>query len=629
MSGTQVDWSAFDRDYKRRRIELPTYPFQRQRHWLEPSRNGHRKGTSSQGRDRTHPLLGHRLQLAGTRECRFESRISLESPAYLEHHRIFDAHIFPAAAYLEMALAAGSALFKSESLVLEDVLFKQALVLSDKEERIVQLVLVPDTAAQCTFQIFSLATDNEASASSAILHATGRIRVEERGAERPGVDLDALRTEITEEVSVEHFYRELRERGFDFGPSFQAIDKLWRNDRQALGCLRLPKDGGAYKLHPVLLDACSQVSGAISAGKPEPATYVQVGIDRLRVYRPPKNLLWAHVRMRSGEDSGGRTTLADLRLFDETGAVVAELEGQSARPVTRELLLRAVQPDSRDEFYDIEWLPRMRSTTQEPPNYLPTPETIAAGLLPLIAESISRPDLVAYGEVLNQLDAVSVSYVTRAFERMGWSFRLKERFATARIAAELQVAEPRRRLLARLLEMLADQGMLQRHEGEWEVTHVPPTEDPRERTRTLLAQHPGVDAEVTLLERCGSALPEVLQGTCDPLQLLFPQGDTTAVGHVYQDSPAARVASSLIQTAVCRALERLPRDRGLRILEVGGGTGGTTAAILPHLPAGQTEYVFTDVSPTIHRSSPTEVSAAFIHTLSGPGHRATCFRAGV
>ena len=33
--GVAVDWSGFDRDYPRRKVALPTYPFQRQRYWRE------------------------------------------------------------------------------------------------------------------------------------------------------------------------------------------------------------------------------------------------------------------------------------------------------------------------------------------------------------------------------------------------------------------------------------------------------------------------------------------------------------------------------------------------------------------------------------------------------------------
>jgi acyl transferase domain-containing protein/acyl carrier protein len=287
------------------------------------------------------------------------------SPRYLEHHRIFNAAIFPAAAYLEMALAAGADVLKSDCLILEDVVFRQALILPEDEERVVQLVLTPEENRQCSFQIFSLGVNGETSEPSSTLHASGRIQVEDRIPEPPRVDLSALRAQIAEEVPVERFYRELRERGFDFGPSFQAVDKLWRNNGEALGCIRAPKDTGDYKLHPVLLDACAQVSGAVSADLSEQATYIQVGIKRLCLYRPPKNQLWTHVRGHSCEDSGRRTSVADLRLLDETGAVVAELEGQSARCVTREALLGDIGPCA---LYELEWMPRQAQSHPAEPN---------------------------------------------------------------------------------------------------------------------------------------------------------------------------------------------------------------------------------------------------------------------
>ncbi|MFN6568072.1 type I polyketide synthase [Dendronalium sp. ChiSLP03b] len=41
VSGVAVDWTGFDRDYLRQQMALPTYPFQRQRYWMENSENGH------------------------------------------------------------------------------------------------------------------------------------------------------------------------------------------------------------------------------------------------------------------------------------------------------------------------------------------------------------------------------------------------------------------------------------------------------------------------------------------------------------------------------------------------------------------------------------------------------------
>ena len=39
IRGTNVDWSGFDRDYSRRRVQLPTYSWQHKRYWFEPNQS--------------------------------------------------------------------------------------------------------------------------------------------------------------------------------------------------------------------------------------------------------------------------------------------------------------------------------------------------------------------------------------------------------------------------------------------------------------------------------------------------------------------------------------------------------------------------------------------------------------
>jgi acyl transferase domain-containing protein/SAM-dependent methyltransferase len=95
---------------------------------------------------------------------------------------------------------------------------------------------------------------------------------------------------------------------------------------------------------------------------------------------------------------------------------------------------------------------------------------------------------------------------------------------------------------------------------------------------------------LTYLGRCADLLPAVLTGAESPLETLFPGGDYATVDFMYHDWEVPRYFNGLMAQVALAA----QAGRRLRVLEIGAGTGGTTAAILPLLT--NAEYVFTDVS---------------------------------
>ncbi|MDF5712971.1 MAG: SDR family NAD(P)-dependent oxidoreductase [Rhizonema sp. NSF051] len=242
-------------------------------------------------------------------------------------------------------------------------------------------------------------------------------------------------------------------------------------------------------------------------------------------------------------------------------------------------------------LYEVEWRPKVGYGL--PPNYLPTPKEVSDRLSPQLVQLITQPSLAVYREALAQLEILSVAYIVSAFRQMGWEFQCSERFSTPQIAEQLGVVSQHQQLFGRLLEIMVEAGILKRIDEDWEVVSTDEIQDPQSAIASL--SYPEAEAEITLLRRCGPKLAEVLRGECNPLQLLFPEGDTTTLTKLYQDAPMARVTNTLVQETVLSVLLRLPPGRGLRILEIGGGTGATTSYLLPHLKAERTEYVFTDI----------------------------------
>ena len=120
-----------------------------------------------------------------------------------------------------------------------------------------------------------------------------------------------------------------------------------------------------------------------------------------------------------------------------------------------------------------------------------------------------------------------------------------------------------------------------------------------------------------LLRRVGAALPAVLTGQADALDVLFPGGDPGAAVAVYDAPPFAAA-----QRALAAAIGSLGRP--LRVLELGAGTGALTAHLLRQLPPGSS-LLCTDVSDAFLAAlrrrfpdSPVLRTARFDIDLPGP-----------
>ena len=171
------------------------------------------------------------------------------------------------------------------------------------------------------------------------------------------------------------------------------------------------------------------------------------------------------------------------------------------------------------------------------------------------------------------------------------------------LRARLEVGEEHRRLFRRLLEMQVTTGVLTEADDGGFVVKVG-SEDPlpdgmADDVETLAdrigAQYAHGSNEIGLFRRSARALPDVLRGEADALTLLFSSGEPTAA-NLYLKAPVARAANRLLADAVGSLLAKLPEGRRLRVIEVGAGTGSATASVLPVLPEGGCDYVYTDIS---------------------------------
>jgi acyl transferase domain-containing protein/SAM-dependent methyltransferase/aryl carrier-like protein len=167
------------------------------------------------------------------------------------------------------------------------------------------------------------------------------------------------------------------------------------------------------------------------------------------------------------------------------------------------------------------------------------------------------------------------------------------------------VAERHRSLMDRWLMRLSDEGVLTSELSDGATVHSLPngvaTVDPdsvwTDVVRLLVGDEPLRD----YLANCAKRLLPVLRGAMNPLETLFPGGDGELATALYERSPGSAYVNR-IAAALVAARARLPVrtnagfPRRLRILEIGAGTGATTASVLAQLATEQVIYSFSDVS---------------------------------
>ena len=354
--------------------DLPVYPFQRRRYWLESAAARDRRRLG-----RAHPTVGRPRPSSESRR-RFTAALSIdpEVETWLLDHHVQGLIVLPGAGQLEAAYSAARLAWPDEDPWLESFLFRLPLSLppeGDPPE--FQLEVFSDEGQ---FEIASRSAAAEPPPPSSAAEppspgsaaepppprsapepppprsaAPGAWTVHTRGRLNPldpfpsvPVDLQAIRARVTTPVADPAlFYEELATTGLVLGPAFQGVRALWAEASSgeilarveppaalggaALGGPALEHELRRYFVHPALLDSVLQASslGSVTLGKR--GLFLPHRVRRLKFHRRPGvGPLWVYSRLVRAERADVEV---DLWALDEDGRAVIEIQGFSMRLV--------------------------------------------------------------------------------------------------------------------------------------------------------------------------------------------------------------------------------------------------------------------------------------------------------
>ncbi|WP_348534427.1 SDR family NAD(P)-dependent oxidoreductase, partial [Kitasatospora sp. GP82] len=340
VSGTTVDWPVLFEGTGARQTDLPTYAFQHQRFWPQT-------GTTAAGdvgaaglKATDHPLLSASVELPDNEGLLFTTRLSVQSHPWLADHVVMGSVLLPGTAFLELAIRAGD---EVDCDAVEELTLAAPLVLPEHGGVHLQLrVASADENGRRTFTVRS--RYEGADDTSWVRHATGVLAAREQHA----FDLDTSIWPPTgaEPVDLAGLYERMADSGFGYGPVFQGLRAAWRLGDDVFAEVALPDgvDGGAFGLHPALLDAALHVS----AFNGLPQGVVPFSWEGVSLHVAGASSVRVRVS-RTGEES------VSVAVADAGGGPVASVGSLVVRSVSADQL--GETPVSRDSLFRLDWVP--------------------------------------------------------------------------------------------------------------------------------------------------------------------------------------------------------------------------------------------------------------------------------
>jgi epothilone polyketide synthase D len=374
-NGVEVDFVAVEDGRDRRRLALPSYPFQKQRYWVQGLEGAGRvEDDSVQGEALTKfigapvsKIVGQRLSTPFTSETVFISHFSCETTPVLDDHVINGFLIVPAVFDVGMVLEAAAAMYGNGTKMLENIMIPSALVLNDIRSRPTQLVMTPDGDDKLGFNLLSYKGGPEGEEESWLQNCFGKLRIDNVNQEMSRVHETPLviqsRTEDYQDLKA--FYTFMYANEYELGPGFQLVDHIWNSDVEAMCRLVIQPASitNEFQLYPVYFDCCIQVIASIVGRQlndgDESVSFVPMAIEKFILYqtRTPSSVqLYCHTMLDGPIDLEKETINAQMAIIDDDGNVIAEAINFRVKKAGKELLMKSLQDDLTDWFYQYDFV---------------------------------------------------------------------------------------------------------------------------------------------------------------------------------------------------------------------------------------------------------------------------------
>ncbi|WP_432409141.1 SDR family NAD(P)-dependent oxidoreductase [Wukongibacter sp. M2B1] len=346
IAGADVDFDKLYRNAAYRRVNLPTYPFEKKSCWitLENNQIGVNEANDKYLKEINHPLLDSCLAQSLDTQI-YYTKFSVDKHWELSEHKVKGNYVAPGTTYLEMIREVYSRHINKNNMELRDIVFIKPMAVNYGETREVQTVIRINDGYYDVYIASRLDSDDLWTK-----HVEGKI-IDLDFDECKSYDIESIKERCVNRSDASHRYKS--EGVIDTGERWNTIKEIYLGDEELIAYLELDdrflEEVNIYGLHPALMDCGVN----IEIRSIDEDLYLPFYYKRLKIYGPMPQKFFSYTRRRANESKTKESVSFDISLIDQNGKAFAEVEGYTIKKVKERDLL--ISGKSGPDYYDLVW----------------------------------------------------------------------------------------------------------------------------------------------------------------------------------------------------------------------------------------------------------------------------------
>lgn len=325
VEGAQIDWNLmYTKDDHVYKISLPTYPFLKERYWIETQENVKENVSIN----RLHALIDENH--SSFNEQKYTKKL-VGTEFYLEDHIINGQKVLPGVIHIEMARAACELAMEKRVCRLKSIILSKPVIVD--KSKLIRITLAAE-GQRVKYTIRSIENEQIYTHSQGIAEFDNPTEFDDEV-----FDLEACKEACNNYVNHQEFYGNGNNSAYNYGITFRPIQEMFLGRDEVLSRIEIPeirlKEFDQYTLHPSLLEGCLQtVVGLMSRNNSE--AFMPFLIEEIEIVHPLTKDAYVYATYANDDSEVQKHNKFNLWLLDSQGNVLLKIKRYSVRNIHKE-----------------------------------------------------------------------------------------------------------------------------------------------------------------------------------------------------------------------------------------------------------------------------------------------------